>query len=171
MESFVQDVRYALRKLAASPGFALLTVATLALGIGANCAIFSVVNGVILRPLAYPEPGRLTFITSQFPALGFDQFWVSAPEFLEFRDWNRRFRLRRCLYRPWSQSRNRPAVAPDHGARHERAHAHVGCSGAHGPRSSRWRIRFPARRTSPFFPTVSGEQFQRRPDDSESKRE
>ena len=91
MESFVQDVRYALRKLAASPGFALLTVATLALGIGANCAIFSVVNGVILRPLAYPEPGRLTFITSQFPALGFDQFWISAPEFLEFRDWNRSF--------------------------------------------------------------------------------
>ena len=91
MESFVQDVRYALRKLAASPGFALLTVATLALGIGANCAIFSVVNGVILRPLAYPEPGRLTFITSQFPALGFDQFWISAPEFLEFRDWNRAF--------------------------------------------------------------------------------
>ena len=91
MESFVQDVRYALRKLAASPGFALLTVATLALGIGANCAIFSVVNGVILRPLAYPEPGRLTFITSQFPALGFDQFWISAPEFLEFRDWNGAF--------------------------------------------------------------------------------
>ena len=91
MESFVQDVRYALRKLAASPGFALLTVATLALGIGANCAIFSVVNVVILRPLAYPESGRLTFITSQFPALGFDQFWISAPEFLEFRDWNRAF--------------------------------------------------------------------------------
>jgi putative ABC transport system permease protein len=91
METFVQDVKYALRKLANSPGFALLTVLTLALGIGANCAIFSVVNGVILRPLAYPEPERLTYITSQFPALGFDQFWVSAPEFLEFRDWNRAF--------------------------------------------------------------------------------
>jgi putative ABC transport system permease protein len=91
MESFFQDARYAFRKLSASPGFALLTVVTLALGIGANCAIFSVVNGVILRPLAYPEPGRLTFITSQFPSLGFDQFWVSAPEFLEFRDWNRAF--------------------------------------------------------------------------------
>jgi predicted permease len=91
MESFFQDARYAFRKLSASPGFALLTVATLALGIGANCAIFSVVNGVILRPLPYPEPSRLTFITSQFPSLGFDQFWVSAPEFLEFRDWNRAF--------------------------------------------------------------------------------
>ena len=91
MEAFIQDVRYAIRKLAGSPGFAVLTVLTLALGIGANSAIFSVVNGVVLRPLAYPEPGRLMFITSQFPALGFNQFWVSAPEFLEFRDWNRSF--------------------------------------------------------------------------------
>jgi predicted permease len=91
MEAFIQDVRYAIRKLAGSPGFAVLTVLTLALGIGANSAIFSVVNGVVLRPLAYPEPDRLMFITSQFPALGFDQFWVSAPEFLEFRDWNRSF--------------------------------------------------------------------------------
>ena len=91
MEAFLQDVRYALRKLAGSPGFAALTVLTLALGIGANTAIFSVVNGVVLRPLAYPDPGRLMFITSQFPGLGFDQFWVSTPEFLEFRDWNRSF--------------------------------------------------------------------------------
>ena len=79
MEDFIQDVRYALRKLGGSPGFAVLTVLTLALGIGANTAIFSVVNGVILRPLAYPDPSRLMFITSQFPALGFDQFWVSVP--------------------------------------------------------------------------------------------
>jgi predicted permease len=91
MSSFSQDVRFALRKLRKSPGFAALTVFTLALGIGANTAIFSVINGVVLRPLAYPEPQRLMFITSQFPALGFDQFWVSLPEFLEFRDWNQTF--------------------------------------------------------------------------------
>jgi predicted permease len=91
MDRLLQDVQYALRKLRRSPGFALLTVVTLALGIGANTAIFSVVNGVVLRALPYPEPQRLMFITSQFPALGFDQFWVSAPEFLEFRDWNRAF--------------------------------------------------------------------------------
>jgi putative ABC transport system permease protein len=91
MDQFLQDVRYALRKLGKSPGFAVLTILTLALGIGANSAIFSVVNAVILRPLPYPEPNRLMFITSQFPALGFDQFWVSAPEFIEFRDWNRAF--------------------------------------------------------------------------------
>jgi putative ABC transport system permease protein len=89
MDRLLQDVRYALRKLARSPGFAVLTVVTLALGIGANTAIFSVVNGVVLRPLPYPAPDRLMFITSQFPNLGFDQFWISAPEFVEFRDWNR----------------------------------------------------------------------------------
>jgi putative ABC transport system permease protein len=81
-----QDLLYALRHLRKNPGYALVTVFTLALGIGANTAIFSVVNGVVLRPLPYPEPGRLVFITSQFPALGFDQFWVSAPEFVEFRE-------------------------------------------------------------------------------------
>ena len=105
MEPFLQDVRYALRKLAASPGFALLTVLTLALGIGANSAIFSVVNSVVLRPLAYPDPGRLMFITSQFPGLGFDQFWVSAPEFLEFRERNRTFDGRR-VQRACGQPRN-----------------------------------------------------------------
>ena len=91
METLVQDIRYALRNLVKSPGFAAVTVLTLALGIGANTAIFSVVNGVVLRPLPYPEPERLMFITSQFPALGFDQFWISAPEFLEFRDHNQAF--------------------------------------------------------------------------------
>jgi len=86
-----QDFVYALRHLRKHPGYLIVTVLTLALGIGANTAIFSVVNGVVLRPLAYPDPGRLVFITSQFPSLGFDQFWVSAPEFLEFRERNASF--------------------------------------------------------------------------------
>jgi predicted permease len=85
------DLLYALRHLWKHPGFAVITVLTLALGIGANTAIFSVVNGVVLRPLPYPDPGRLVFITSQFPALGFNQFWVSAPEFVEFRERNQAF--------------------------------------------------------------------------------
>jgi predicted permease len=86
-----KDVIYALRSLRRQPGFTLVTILTLALGIGANTAVFSVVNGVILRPLPYPEAGRLEFITSQFPSLGFDQFWVSLPEFVEFRDRNHSF--------------------------------------------------------------------------------
>ena len=86
-----QDLLYAARHLWKNPGYALVTVLTLALGIGANTAIFSVVNGVVLRPLPYPDPERLVFITSQFPTLGFDQFWVSAPEFIEFRERNQSF--------------------------------------------------------------------------------
>ena len=87
-----QDLVYALRSLRKSSGYAAVTILTLALGIGANTAIFSVVNGVILEPLPYPAPERLVFITSQFPNLGFDQFWVSAPEFIEFAESNRSFK-------------------------------------------------------------------------------
>ena len=86
-----QDLLYAVRHLWKNPGYALVTVLTLALGIGANTAIFSVVNGVVLRSLPHPDPERLVFITSQFPALGFEQFWVSAPEFIEFRERNQSF--------------------------------------------------------------------------------
>src|SRR5262245_6389897 len=87
-----QDLVTALRHLRKNPGYMLVTVLTLALGIGANTAIFSVVNGVVLKPLPYPDPARLVYITSQFPGLGFDQFWVSAPEFIEFRERNRSLR-------------------------------------------------------------------------------
>jgi putative ABC transport system permease protein len=87
-----QDLRYAIRGLRRVPGFSLIAVLTLALGIGANTAIFSVVNGVILKPLAYPHPEQLVFITSQFPGLGFDQFWISPPEFFELRERNRSFK-------------------------------------------------------------------------------
>ena len=86
MDQLRKDLIYAFRALRRQPGFTLVTILTLALGIGANTAVFSVVNGVVLRPLGYPEPERLYFITSQFPGLGFNQFWVSPPEFLEFRD-------------------------------------------------------------------------------------
>jgi len=91
MDTLRHDLVHAFRSLRKSPSYAAVTILTLALGIGANSAIFSVINGVLLKPLPYPEPDRLLFITSQFPTLGFDQFWVSAPEFVEFRERQRSF--------------------------------------------------------------------------------
>ena len=91
MDTLRHDLVHAFRSLRKSPAYAAVTILTLALGIGANSAIFSVINGVLLKPLPYPEPERLLFITSQFPTLGFDQFWVSAPEFVEFRERQRSF--------------------------------------------------------------------------------
>ena len=86
-----QDIRLAVRGLLRAPAFAAVTILTLALGIGANTAIFSIVNGVILRPLGYPKPEQLMYLTTQFPAFGFDQFWVSPPEYFEFRELNQSF--------------------------------------------------------------------------------
>src|SRR5581483_5675613 len=91
MDSLIRDVRHALRSIVRTPGFAIITVVTLALGIGANTAIFSVVNAVMLRPLAYPRPSQLVYISSTFPTLGFDQFWVSPPEYFEFKERTRAF--------------------------------------------------------------------------------
>src|SRR5205809_2468511 len=91
MDALLRDVRHAARNLLRSPGFAIVTILTLALGIGANTAIFSVVNAVILRPLRYPQPDRLIYISSQFPQMGFDQFWVSPPEFMELQERTRAF--------------------------------------------------------------------------------
>jgi predicted permease len=85
MESFIQDCRYALRILGRSPGFATIAVLALALGIGANSAIFSVVNAVILKPLPYEKPEQLVQLWMRFTGIGIpnDQNWVSAPEFVD----------------------------------------------------------------------------------------
>jgi putative ABC transport system permease protein len=85
------DLRHAVRQLWRTPGFVLVALLTLALGVGANAAIFSVVNAVLLRPLPYPNASQLVFITSQFPALGFHKFWVSPPEYLELQERQRAF--------------------------------------------------------------------------------
>ena len=91
LDNLRQDIRLAVRGLLRAPAFAAVTILTLALGIGANTAIFSIVNGVILRPLGYPNPEQLMYLTTQFPSFGFDRFWVSPPEYFEFREMNQSF--------------------------------------------------------------------------------
>ena len=91
MKALLQDLRYAGRLLLRSPGFTLLAAITLALGIGANAAIFSVANAVLLKPLPYPDSGRLAIVYSQFPSMGFNHFWVDPVEFTEYHQRNRSF--------------------------------------------------------------------------------
>jgi len=85
MDTFPQDIRYAIRRILKSPAFSALVVLTLALGIGANTAIFSVVDAVLLRPLPYPEPGSLVTIFHRYPSLDLDAS-VSAGGFRDYRD-------------------------------------------------------------------------------------
>jgi len=86
-----QDARYALRQLRRNPGFTSAAVITLAVGIGANSAVFSVVSGVLLEPLPYAAPERLVTVNTAFPSMGFDEFWMAPPEYYELREWNESF--------------------------------------------------------------------------------
>jgi predicted permease len=90
LESFVSDGRFALRQLRKSPGLALVAVLTLALGIGATTAIFSVVYGVLLRPLPYPEPDRIVSVFEVTSKSSPSR--LADPNFDDFRDQSRSFR-------------------------------------------------------------------------------
>ena len=85
MDRLLGNIRYALRTLARSPGFTLIAALTLALGIGANTAIFSVVNAVLLRPLPFAEPERLVTVFHFYPSLNALEAGVAAPTYRDFR--------------------------------------------------------------------------------------
>ena len=70
LENFIQDVRYGLRTMSRNPGFTIVAVLSLSLGIGGNAAMFSLVNGVLIQPLPYPEPDRLVRVTEYYPKGG-----------------------------------------------------------------------------------------------------
>jgi hypothetical protein len=87
-DDMIQDLRYSVRMLLKKPGFTLIAIATLALGIGANTALFSVVNAVLLRPLPYQEPDRLVILWEQGSRM---EMSVAYPNFVDWRDRNQVF--------------------------------------------------------------------------------
>jgi predicted permease len=91
LDQLRQDLAYAARGLRHNPGYTAVVILTLALGIGANTAIFSVVQGVLLRPLAYADPGRVLMVTQSAPGSGQSSLGFSVPEFTDFRERNRSF--------------------------------------------------------------------------------
>jgi predicted permease len=87
----MRDIRYAFRQLMRQPGFTILAVVALALGIGANTVLFSAINTLFLRPLSYPQPEQLVRVWGSFPERGLDRANVSWPRFTAWRDQQQSF--------------------------------------------------------------------------------
>lgn len=86
LSQVIRDIRYAIRALVRTPGFTAVAALTLALGIGANTAIFSVVNGVLLRPMPFEDPDQLVAVRSDAPGLGYDNFPLSPGIYFQYSD-------------------------------------------------------------------------------------
>lgn len=91
MSSFIADLRYAVRLLRQSPGFTLIAICALALGIGANTAVFSTLSAVILRPLPYADPERVVMVFEDAASIGFLHNTPAPANFFDWREQNRSF--------------------------------------------------------------------------------
>ena len=87
----LRDLRYAIRSFTATPGFAVAAIASIAMGIGANTAIFSVASALLLQPLPYREPDRLVILWNRSPGLGITEDWFSTAQYFDIRDGHRGF--------------------------------------------------------------------------------
>src|SRR5580693_10295259 len=85
------DIRHALRGFRRTPLFALVAILSLAIGIGANSAIFSVVNALLLRPLPYPDPDRLAILWLRSPGINIPQDWPSPGQYIDIKTQNHVF--------------------------------------------------------------------------------
>src|SRR6202047_2786038 len=91
MDALLQDFRYAVRMLGKNPGLTIVIVLSLAVGIGANSAIFSVVDALLLRPLPYPQPERLANIWLHSPGIGIFRDWPSPGQYVDIQNENHSF--------------------------------------------------------------------------------
>src|ERR1700686_1954207 len=92
MTTFLQDLRYAIRRLVKSPGFTIVAVLTLALGIGANTAIFSFIDAVLLKPLPYPDADKIVLVWEKPPDS--ERNGISTLNFLDWKNQNTVFTAR-----------------------------------------------------------------------------
>src|SRR5438552_3770727 len=95
----IQDVRYGVRTLLRSPGFTIVAALALALGIGANAALFSVVSAALLRPLPYRDPDRLAMVLETNLSRGIALMGSAPPDFREWKEQNRVFERMAAFYR------------------------------------------------------------------------
>jgi hypothetical protein len=91
MPSLFQDLKYALRMMRRSPASTIVIIASLAIGIGANTAIFSVVSALLLKPLPYPDPDRLAVLWLRSPGINIPEDWPSPGQYIDVRNENRSF--------------------------------------------------------------------------------